>query len=95
MDKEILASTRKTNVIPFPTRHPQRATAPRTRRERYIRRLFKQAAAGDIGAVAEVHFAGMRDALLADDFCPHYWAETGIAAVRKLRRQVAQLKGGA
>jgi hypothetical protein len=82
-------------VIPFPARHPQRAARTRTRRERYILRLFKQAKAGDIGADAEVTFAVMRDALLADDFCPHYWAETGIAAVRKLRRQLAQLKGGA
>ena len=80
-------------VIPFPARHPQRA--PLTRRQRYKLRLYEQARAGDVGAEAEVAFAAMRDALLADSFCPYYWAETGIAAVRKLRRQLAQLKGGA
>jgi hypothetical protein len=79
-------------VIPFLARHPQRA--PLTRRQRYKLRLYERARAGDVGAEAEVAFAAMRCAarrfvlslLLGGD---------GIAAVRKLRRQLAQLKGGA
>ena len=62
----------------------------RNRRMEYKLSLYRQAAAGDIGAVAEVLFAAMRDALKSGEFCPYYWAESGIAAVRKLRRRAGK-----
>jgi hypothetical protein len=82
-----------TTVLPIPAlqakviklKFPKKA---RNRRKEYRLRLIMQARAGDVGAVAEGYFAAMRDELLKGDAgcCPYYWAEYGIAAVRKLRR---------
>jgi hypothetical protein len=81
-------------VIAFPgavVDQPRRGCRAERVRARYIDELDEQARAGDIGACAEYHLALLRDFLAEDRRHLLPRCHMAIAAVRKLRRQLAGL----
>jgi hypothetical protein len=72
---------------------PRRASAAEMARSRYLDRLEQQARGGDVGAVAELKLAEIRDlaALACDSRVLLPRCHGAIAAVRKLRRQLEGL----
>jgi hypothetical protein len=78
-------------VVVDPPRPGQRAQRVRAR---YICELDEQARAGDVGACAEYHLALIRDFLAEDRRHLLPRCHMAIAAVRKLRRRLAELKEG-